>query len=105
MTQLYRNGDGDDMLFIHAGSGELFCDYGHLSYRDGDYILIPRSTNWRIEPAETTTMLLIEASNGAYQLPDKGIVGPHAILMKPCWMSRPSTMPSGHSRPKTNGRW
>jgi homogentisate 1,2-dioxygenase len=80
MTQLYRNGDGDDMLFIHAGSGELFCDYGHLSYRDGDYILIPRSTSWRIEPAETTTMLLIEASNGAYQLPDKGIVGPHAIF-------------------------
>ncbi|MBV8678820.1 MAG: homogentisate 1,2-dioxygenase [Aquitalea sp.] len=80
MTQLYRNGDGDDILFIHAGSGELFCDYGHLSYRDGDYILIPRSTSWRIEPADSTTMLLIEASNGAYQLPDKGLVGPHAIF-------------------------
>ncbi len=80
MSSLFRNADGDDVLFIHAGSGELFCDYGHLSYRDGDYILVPRSTSWRIEPAEPTTMLLIEASNGAYQLPDKGIVGPHAIF-------------------------
>ncbi|QEL54175.1 homogentisate 1,2-dioxygenase [Chromobacterium paludis] len=80
MTQLFRNGDGDDLLFIHAGSGELFCDYGHLSYRDGDYLLIPRSTSWRIEPASPTTMLMIETSNGAYQLPEKGLVGPHAIF-------------------------
>ncbi|WP_199153606.1 homogentisate 1,2-dioxygenase [Chromobacterium sp. ASV23] len=80
MTQLFRNADGDDLLFIHAGSGELFCDYGHLSYRDGDYLLVPRSTSWRIEPAEATTMLMIETSNGAYQLPDKGLVGPHAIF-------------------------
>ncbi|QIY78637.1 homogentisate 1,2-dioxygenase [Chromobacterium violaceum] len=80
MSQLFRNADGDDLLFIHAGSGELFCDYGHLSYRDGDYILVPRSTSWRIEPASPTTMLLIETSNGAYQLPEKGLVGPHAIF-------------------------
>lgn len=80
MTQLFRNADGDDLLFIHGGSGELFCDYGHLSYRDGDYILVPRSTSWRIEPAEATTMLMIETSNGAYQLPEKGLVGPHAIF-------------------------
>ncbi|ATP30623.1 homogentisate 1,2-dioxygenase [Chromobacterium violaceum] len=80
MTQLFRNADGDDLLFIHGGSGELFCDYGHLSYRDGDYILVPRSTSWRIEPASPTTMLLIETSNGAYQLPEKGLVGPHAIF-------------------------
>ncbi|MBT2869378.1 homogentisate 1,2-dioxygenase [Chromobacterium violaceum] len=80
MSQLFRNADGDDLLFIHAGSGELFCDYGHLSYRDGDYILVPRSTSWRIEPASPTTMLMIETSNGAYQLPEKGLVGPHAIF-------------------------
>ncbi|QND86865.1 Homogentisate 1,2-dioxygenase [Chromobacterium vaccinii] len=80
MTQLFRNADGDDLLFIHAGSGELFCDYGHLSYRDGDYLLVPRSTSWRIEPASPTTMLLVETSNGAYQLPEKGLVGPHAIF-------------------------
>ncbi|MBP4047812.1 homogentisate 1,2-dioxygenase [Chromobacterium violaceum] len=80
MSQLFRNADGDDLLFIHGGSGELFCDYGHLSYRDGDYILVPRSTSWRIEPASPTTMLMIETSNGAYQLPEKGLVGPHAIF-------------------------
>lgn len=80
MEHLFRNGDGDDLLFIHEGSGELFCDFGHMSYRDGDYILIPRSSMWRIEPKESTTILMIEATNGAYKMPDKGLVGPHAIF-------------------------
>ena len=30
MTELARNSDGDQLLFIHEGAGELFCDYGHL---------------------------------------------------------------------------
>lgn len=80
MTKLARNGDGDDLLFIHDGSADLFCDYGHLSIRDGDYIVIPRSTNWRLVPHEPMRILMIEATNGAYQLPDKGLVGNHAIF-------------------------
>lgn len=80
MAKLARNGDGDDLLFIHDGSAELFCDYGHLSLRDGDYIVIPRSTNWRLVPHEPMRILMIEATNGAYQLPDKGLVGNHAIF-------------------------
>jgi len=80
MDHLARNADGDDLLFIHHGAGDLFCDFGHLTYRDGDYILLPRGTMWRIEPSETTEMLLIEATNSSYQLPDKGMMGPHAIF-------------------------
>lgn len=80
METLARNADGDELLFIHAGAGELFCDYGRLPFTEGDYIVLPRSTMWRIEPSEPVRMLLIEASNGAYQLPEKGLVGPHAIF-------------------------
>lgn len=80
MDFLARNGDGDDLFFIHEGAGELFCDYGHLTLRDGDYVVIPRSTSWRIEPTCPITMLMIEATNSAYSLPDKGLVGPHAIF-------------------------
>ena len=52
MESLARNGDGDEVLFIHHGSGDLFCDYGHMTFRDGDYIVLPRATSWRIEPKE-----------------------------------------------------
>jgi homogentisate 1,2-dioxygenase len=80
MNHLARNGDGDELLFIHEGSGELFCDYGHLTVRDGDYLLIPRGTMWRIEISAPITALLIEATNEGYRLPEKGIVGEHAIF-------------------------
>jgi homogentisate 1,2-dioxygenase len=80
MRDLARNSDGDELLFIHEGSGELFCDYGHLSFREGDYILLPRGTMWRIELAQPLRALLIEASNDSYRLPEKGIVGEHAIF-------------------------
>jgi homogentisate 1,2-dioxygenase len=80
MQELARNADGDDLLFIHSGSGDLFCDYGHLAVREGDYVVLPRSTMWRLEADTAMRLLLIEATGGSYMLPDKGLVGPHAIF-------------------------
>ena len=80
MDHLARNADGDELLFVHRGSGDLFCDYGHLAFRDGDFVMLPRGTMWRLEIAEATSLLLIEASNSSYRLPEKGIVGDHAIF-------------------------
>jgi homogentisate 1,2-dioxygenase len=80
MDHLARNSDGDELLFVHEGEGELFCDWGHLGYREGDYLMLPRGAMWRIEPSVPTTMLLMECTEGSYQLPEKGLVGPHAIF-------------------------
>ena len=80
MRALARNGDGDELLFVHEGGGDLYCDYGHLAYRSGDYLVLPRGTLWRLEPTAPSVLLMIEASGGAYQLPDKGIVGAHAVF-------------------------
>ena len=80
MDHLARNADGDELVFVHRGAGELFCDYGHLAFEAGDYIVLPRSTMWRIEPSETVTALLVQATNNAYRLPDRGIAGQHAVF-------------------------
>jgi homogentisate 1,2-dioxygenase len=80
MPELARNADGDELLFVHAGRGDLFCDYGHLEIRDGDYVVLPRGTMWRLAVTEPVTALLIEATNDGYRLPDKGLLGPHAIF-------------------------
>jgi homogentisate 1,2-dioxygenase len=80
MPTLARNSDGDLLLFVHTGAGDLFCDFGHMTYRDGDYILLPRGTMWRFEPSAPSTILRIEATNGSYKLPDRGILGPHAFF-------------------------
>ncbi|MBV1867740.1 MAG: homogentisate 1,2-dioxygenase [Marinosulfonomonas sp.] len=78
MDHLVRNGDGDEILFIHRGAGSLYCDYGQLNYSMGDYIIIPRSTMWRLEPTEATTILGIECTNGNFTFPDRGMVGRQA---------------------------
>jgi homogentisate 1,2-dioxygenase len=80
MEHLARNADGDELLFVHAGRGALYCDFGHLPFEAGDYIVLPRGTMWRLECAEPVTALLIEATNASYMLPDKGLVGNHAIF-------------------------
>jgi homogentisate 1,2-dioxygenase len=78
MTELVRNIDGDELLFIHAGDGALYCDFGHMTFRDGDYIVLPRGTMWRIEPFSRCSILMIEATDSAYRLPDRGMLGEHA---------------------------
>ncbi|MFL5239813.1 MAG: homogentisate 1,2-dioxygenase [Rhizomicrobium sp.] len=80
MRHLFRNSDGDALLFVHEGEGDIYCDFGHLTYGEGDYILLPRGTMWRLEPAHPTVSLIIEATNGSFRLPEKGILGPHAIF-------------------------
>ncbi len=80
MGDLARNADGDQLLFVHTGLGDLFCDYGHLALQAGDYVVIPRGTMWRIDCAEPMDVLLIEATGSSYQLPDRGLVGATAIF-------------------------
>ena len=80
MPALARNADGDQLLFVHAGAGDLFCDYGRIAYEAGDYIVLPRGTMWRLRPSAPTAVLMIEATNSHYTLPDKGLLGGHAVF-------------------------
>jgi homogentisate 1,2-dioxygenase len=89
MDALARNADGDELVFVHQGRGDLFCDFGHLSFEAGDYIVIPRGTMWRLECAEPVAALLVEATNASYLLPDKGLLGGHAIF-DPALLDAPS---------------
>jgi homogentisate 1,2-dioxygenase len=80
MEALARNADGDELLFVHAGRGEFYCDFGRLAIEAGDYVVVPRGTMWRIDCAAPMDLLLVEATNSSYMLPDKGLVGNHAIF-------------------------
>ena len=80
MARLARNADGDELLFVHAGGGHLYSDFGHLEIAKGDYVVLPRGTMWRIDCAAPLEALLVEATNSSYMLPEKGLVGNHAIF-------------------------
>ncbi|MFM6996792.1 MAG: heme-binding protein [Limnohabitans sp.] len=77
MDHLVRNADGDELLFIHAGDCELFCDFGHISLTKGDYFILPRGTMWRIEVQANVEVLLIESTDAPYRLPEGSMLGRH----------------------------
>ena len=80
MPALARNADGDELLFVHKGQGDLYCDYGRIAFESGDYVYLPRGTMWRLAPSEPAALLTIEATNGHFTLPDRGMLGPHAVF-------------------------
>ncbi|KJY73758.1 homogentisate 1,2-dioxygenase [Vibrio nigripulchritudo] len=104
MKHLVRNGDGDDCLFIHQGQGSLFCDYGHIRFSEGDYLVIPRSTSWRIETEAQVVMLMIEATNSSYMSADRGMVGDHAIF-DPAVLVHPKIDDAFNRQKSSNESW
>ncbi|HVV88410.1 MAG TPA: homogentisate 1,2-dioxygenase [Kofleriaceae bacterium] len=76
---LFRNADADELLFVHAGAGRLETDFGPLAYRPGDYLVVPRGTVHRLAPTSPTRLLVIEATS-AIGLPDRGLLGQHALF-------------------------
>src|SRR5690606_31134324 len=45
----YKNGQGDECLFIHYGSGECRTMFGTLKFGPKDYIVIPKGTIYEME--------------------------------------------------------
>lgn len=68
MEYFYRNTGGDELLFIHHGSGVIETQLGEIAYRERDYVVIPTGTTYRIVPAAATRMLVYE-TNGAVVIP------------------------------------
>lgn len=79
MDFFFRNADADEVLFVHRGGGEIETDFGPLTYERGDYLVIPRGTIYRFLPSEETALLTVE-STGEVEIPDRGIVGQHALF-------------------------
>ncbi len=58
----YKNGDADEMIFIHKGSGTLLTMYGKIPFEYGDYLIIPRATVYQIDfDTEDNKLLYIES--------------------------------------------
>lgn len=76
----FRNADADELLFVHTGSGTLETNMGTLTYRVGDYLHLPRGATYRFIPTDKTLLLTIEAFNGPFEMPERGVLGQHAFI-------------------------
>lgn len=75
-----RDADGDVLYLVHDGDGRLETEYGPLDYRPSDYLLVPRGTTHRFAAATATRLLTVEALGGTLRLPDRGLLGRHALF-------------------------
>ncbi|KGA98916.1 homogentisate 1,2-dioxygenase [Alkalihalobacillus alcalophilus ATCC 27647 = CGMCC 1.3604] len=71
MDYFYRNGDGDEVLFVHYGTGKVESTFGTLSYKPGDYIVIPIGTIYRVVPDEVESKMLVIETNSWITTPKR----------------------------------
>ena len=62
-SPLYRNATGDECVYIESGSGTVETVFGALTFRDRDYVIIPRATVHRWLPDGVVKAYAIEASS------------------------------------------
>lgn len=71
--ELYRNAASDEILFVHKGRGTLATHFGPLPFKPFDYVVIPKTTTYRIDfdaTAGQPDLLVIEA-NGSVGFPPR----------------------------------
>jgi len=62
-SPLYRNAIGDECVYVESGVGTVETVFGVLTYRSGDYVLIPRATTHRWVPSQPSRLYAIEANS------------------------------------------
>jgi homogentisate 1,2-dioxygenase len=55
----YRNGEGDEMLYVHDGEGVVETVFGPIPYGPGDYVVLPIGTTWRLDPAQGSAQRML----------------------------------------------
>jgi homogentisate 1,2-dioxygenase len=67
----YRDGEGDELIFVHHGTGWLESVFGTLPYREHEYIAIPRGTTYRILPDSLPQLWLVFHTPGEIETPSR----------------------------------
>ena len=68
MSSFFRNGEGDECIFVHEGKGTLETIFGDLPYKEGDYVVVPRGTTYRFVPEGPQRYLIFETP-GLIEIP------------------------------------
>jgi len=74
----YRNADHDEMFFIHEGEGRMETTFGHIPFKKGDYIIVPRGTTYKTYFTKPLKIFKVE-SESEFEDPARGILGPNAL--------------------------
>jgi len=71
MGSFFRNAQGDELYFVHEGKGTLESVFGLLPFHEGDFIVVPRGTTYRITHESKDSRFLIVESAGPIEVPQR----------------------------------
>lgn len=58
----YKNTAADELIFIHKGTGKLRTFIGNIDFSEGDYLIIPRGTIYKIDfDSEENKLFIVES--------------------------------------------
>jgi homogentisate 1,2-dioxygenase len=68
----YRNGEGDEVIYVHRGHGVLRTVFGRVPFTERDYLVIPRGTTvtWEL-PEGTEQFWLVFHTPGEIETPNR----------------------------------
>jgi homogentisate 1,2-dioxygenase len=105
MPFAYRNGDADEIVYVHQGEGVVQTDYGPLPFGEQEYLVLPRGTAHRVVPTAPCFLLVVE-STAPVTRPDFGLLGRHAVVdPRVLRMPEPYEAPPADWGPDADGRW
>ncbi|MAX68773.1 MAG: homogentisate 1,2-dioxygenase [Flavobacteriales bacterium] len=58
----YKNTDGDEVIFVHKGTGTLRSFVGNIDFKEGDYLVIPRGMIYTMKFDSSENRLFIVES-------------------------------------------
>jgi homogentisate 1,2-dioxygenase len=67
----YRNGNADEVIYVHRGSGRFESMQGDMDFGEGDYIVVPRGVTFNLEIDKGETRLFIVESTGPVTVPPR----------------------------------
>lgn len=63
----YKNTDADEVIFIHRGSGKLRTMLGHIDFKYGDYLVVPRGMIYQIDfDSRDNRLFIVESTSPIY---------------------------------------
>lgn len=71
MGYFYKNGDSDELIFVHKGTGTMVSLFGELAFGPKDYLHIPRGTIYQMNFDSEDNRLFIIEGKSAIKFPKR----------------------------------
>ena len=81
-SPLYRNGTGDECVYVESGSGVLESVFGSIEVGQGDYVIVPRATTHRWLPTGDAPLRLYAIEANSHISPARRYLSKYGQLLE-----------------------